>query len=83
MEDIWFSGLILSLVQILFSFLSNLLSYITVPKNKQKKIWTEDKIEPQHKHILMLGCKVLGKDFKKITERKKTEKAYRWEIEHG
>ena len=26
-----------------------LLSYITIPKNKKKKkIWTKDKIEPQH-----------------------------------
>ena len=41
-------GSILSLVQIFFSFVSNSLSYITIPKKKEKKIWTKDKIEPQH-----------------------------------
>ena len=44
----------LSLVQIFFSFVSNSLScyYHTLPypKTKQKKIWTKDKIEPQHIH---------------------------------
>ena len=45
-------GSILSLVQIFFSFVSNSLScyYHTLPyaKTKEKKIWTKDKIEPQH-----------------------------------
>ena len=41
-------GSILSLVQILFSFLLNSLSYITIPKTKGNKIGTKDKIEPQH-----------------------------------
>ena len=47
-------GSILSLVQIFFSFVSNSLScyYHTLPypKTKEKKIWTKDKIEPQHIH---------------------------------
>ena len=45
-------GSILSLVQIFFSFVSNSLScyYHTLPypKTEEKKIWTKDKIEPQH-----------------------------------
>ena len=48
-------GSILSLVQIFFSFVSNSLScyYHTLPypKTKEKKIWTKDKIEPQHIHV--------------------------------
>ena len=40
----------LSLVQILFSFVSNSLTYFTIPKNKRKELWTKDKIEPQHIH---------------------------------
>ena len=47
-------GSILSLVQIFFYFVSNSLScyYHTLPypKTKEKKIWTKDKIEPQHIH---------------------------------
>ena len=47
---------ILSLVQIFFSFVSNSLScyYHTLPypKTKEKKIWTKDKIEPQHIHLI-------------------------------
>ena len=43
----WCCGSILSLVQIFFSFVSNSLSYIIIPKKKKRKIWTKDKIEPQ------------------------------------
>ena len=47
-------GSILSLVQIFFSFVSTSWScyYHTLPypKTKEKKIWTTDKIEPQHIH---------------------------------
>ena len=43
----WCCGSILSLVQILLSFVSNSLSYIIIPKKKESKIWTKDKIEPQ------------------------------------
>ena len=45
-----FCGSILSLVQILFSFDSKSLPYITKPKKKKEsKIWTKDKIEPRHR----------------------------------
>ena len=51
-------GSILSLVQIFFPFVSNSLScyYHTLPyvKTKEKKIWTKDKIEPQHIHAYVL-----------------------------
>ena len=55
-------GLISSLVQILFSFASNSLSYILpYPKTKENKIYTKDKIEPQHVHLQNLplhACKL-------------------------
>ena len=45
------------MVQIFFSFVSNSLScyYHTLPyaKTKEKKIWSKNKIEPQHIHQLL------------------------------
>ena len=50
------------MVQILFSFASNSLSYILpYPKTKENKIYTKDKIEPQHVHLQNLplhACKL-------------------------
>ena len=40
-------GLILSLVQILFSFVQTHYHTLQYPKTKENKIWTKDKIEPQ------------------------------------
>ena len=44
-------GSILSLVEILFSFVSNHYHTLSYPKTKENKISTKDKIEPQHIHI--------------------------------
>ena len=41
-----------------FSFVSNSLSCyyhtLSYPKTKEKKIWTKDKVEPQHIHVSVL-----------------------------
>ena len=41
-------GSILSLVQIFFSFFLGIVMYDNEFETKEKKIWTKDKIEPQH-----------------------------------
>ena len=41
-------GSILSLVQIFFPFFLGIVMYDNEFETKEKKIWTKDKIEPQH-----------------------------------
>ena len=71
-------GSIFSLVQIFFSFVSNSLScyYHTLayPKTKEKKIWTKDKIEPQHiyqSRIVRETKKLTSKLLKRKMQHKK------------
>ena len=43
-------GSILSLVQILYSFVLGIVMYDNEIETKENKLWTRDKIEPQHTH---------------------------------
>ena len=70
-------------VQILFSLVSNSLSYITIPKTKEKKIWTKDKIEPQHNETTMFYLWIDSLNVLLFVQPSQTGWRLMWEAEYS